>query len=447
MRRSLSFSLLMLASAAVSAQTLQEAMQRALEVHPEVSAGVNSRLSADANLQAAKGGYLPSVDLLGGYGREGTDSPGSRTDEHGFKTLTRGESSVRLQQMIFDGFATSSEVGRQRATVNSRAYSLLGTAERTGLDVVNAYLNVLKRQELVRLAQENLRSHERIYDQIRLRSQQGVGRMADLDQAEARLAQARNNLLTEEVNFNDAQVNYLSLVGNAPEGLSEPAGLVGQLPETVEQARRQMIEDNPLLRSAEADVQATEQQYQAAKSAFYPRFDAELSRSVDNNLDGDPGHNNDWQAMLRMRYNLFAGGSNKADLEAKSYQINEAMDIRNNALRVLNEDLGLAWNAWDNARAQLPIAEEYVDYSSKVRTSYQKQFTLGERSLLDLLDSENELFTAQRRLQEVKFIELFTQYRIKATMGTLLKSQGVVAPMAATALDEVKSQAQLPGLN
>ena len=151
--------------------------------------------------------------------------------------------------------------------------------------------------------------------------------------------------------------------------------------------------------------------------------------------------------MLRMRYNLFAGGSNKADLEAKSYQINEAMDIRNNALRVLNEDLGLAWNAWDNARAQLPIAEEYVDYSSKVRTSYQKQFTLGERSLLDLLDSENELFTAQRRLQEVKFIELFTQYRIKATMGTLLKSQGVVAPMAATALDEVKSQAQLPGLN
>ena len=435
MRRSLSFSLLMLASAAVSAQTLQEAMQRALEVHPEVSAGVNSRLSADANLQAAKGGYLPSVDLLGGYGREGTDSPGSRTDEHGFKTLTRGESSVRLQQMIFDGFATSSEVGRQRATVNSRAYSLLGTAERTGLDVVNAYLNVLKRQELVRLAQENLRS------------QQGVGRMADLDQAEARLAQARNNLLTEEVNVNDAQVNYLSLVGNAPEGLSAPVGLVGELPESVEQARRQMIEDNPLLRSAEADVQATEQQYQAAKSAFYPRFDAELSRSADNNLDGDPGHNNDWQAMLRMRYNLFAGGSNKADLEAKSYQINEAMDIRNNALRVLNEDLGLAWNAWDNARAQLPIAEEYVDYSSKVRTSYQKQFTLGERSLLDLLDSENELFTAQRRLQEVKFIELFTQYRIKATMGTLLKSQGVVAPMAANALDEVKSQAQLPGLN
>ncbi|NQD92218.1 TolC family protein, partial [Pseudomonas sp. CrR25] len=159
------------------------------------------------------------------------------------------------------------------------------------------------------------------------------------------------------------------------------------------------------------------------------------------------GHSSEWQAMLRMRYNLFAGGSNKADLQSKAHQINQAMDIRNNALRVLAEDLGLAWNALHNARQQLPIAQQYVDYSSRVRESYQKQFTLGDRSLLDLLDSENELFTAARRLEEVRFTELFTQYRIKATMGSLLKSQGVVAPMAAAPLDVVKAKVQLPGLN
>ncbi|MNY39351.1 outer membrane channel protein [compost metagenome] len=151
--------------------------------------------------------------------------------------------------------------------------------------------------------------------------------------------------------------------------------------------------------------------------------------------------------MLNMRYNLFAGGSNKADLQSKAYQINQSMDIRNNALRVLNEDLGLAWNALDNARQQLPIAQQYVDYSTRVRTSYQKQFILGDRTLLDLLDSENELFTASRRLEDVPYAELFTQYRIKAITGTLLKSQGVVAPIAATPLDEVKPQVELPMLN
>ncbi|MBC2659486.1 MULTISPECIES: TolC family outer membrane protein [Pseudomonas] len=438
-----------LAASFVQAQTLPEAMQKALDVHPEIQAGVNSRLAADYQLKAAKGGYLPRVDMLAGYGREGTDNPSTRagTGSNHWESMTRGESSLRLQQMVFDGFATSSEVGRQQATVNSRAYSLLGTSERTGLTVAQVYLDVLTRRQFVQLAEDNLRNHERIYDQIKLRTQRGVGSGADLDQAEARLAQARNNLITEQTNLADAQTNYLSAVGELPDQLERPASFMAMMPANLDEARRQMLENSPILRSAESDIVAAEKQYEAAKSAFYPRFDAELGRTADNDLDGQNGHNNEWQAMLRMRFNLFAGGSNKADLESKAYQSNQALDIRNNALRVLNEELGLAWNAMNNANSQVPIAQEYVDRSTAVRTAYQKQFSLGERTLLDLLDSENELFTASRRLAEIKNIQLFTQYRIKATIGELLKSQGVVAPMASVVQNDVKPKVQLPGMN
>lgn len=437
----------LVASLPLHAQTLSEAMQRALDVHPEVQAGINSRMSADYQLKAAKGGYLPKVDLLAGYGREGSDNTTTRGQGDHWKTMTRGESSLRLQQMVFDGFATSSEVARQQATVNSRAYSLLGTSERTALDAAQVYIDVIQRQEMVRLAENNLKSHQRIYDQISLRSSRGVGRLADQDQAEARLAQARNNLITEQTNLADARTNFYSVVGIDPVELTEPAGLAGQLPTDIAEARQTLLANSPILRSAESDVAAAEKQYDAAKSFFYPRFDAELSRGADNDLDGQNGHVNEWQAMLRMRYNLFAGGSNKADLESKAYQINQALDIRNNALRVLNEDLGLSMNALANAREQIPIAQQYVDYSTRVRESYQKQFSIGERTLLDLLDSENELFTASRRLVEIRYVELFTQYRIKATIGELLKSQGVVAPMASVVQSELKPEATLPGLN
>ena len=148
-----------------------------------------------------------------------------------------------------------------------------------------------------------------------------------------------------------------------------------------------------------------------------------------------------------MNYNLFNGMRDKARLQSTAHQINESMDIRNNALRVLNENLSLAWNAMENARLQTPKARDYADYTARVREAYQQQFSLGQRTLLDLLDSENELFTASRRLEEVRFVEQFTQYRIKATTGSLLKAHGVVAPMAAAPLDEVKSQASLPSLN
>lgn len=433
----------------VQAQSLPEAMQKALDVHPEVQAGVNSRIAADYNLRAAKGGYLPRVDVLAGYGREGSDTPSSRasTNDHSWDTMNRGESSVRMQQMLFDGFATSSEVGRQQATVNSRAYSLLNTSERTALTVAQVYLDVLTRREMVRLAEENLKSHERIFDQIRLRTTRGVGRMADMDQAEARLAQARNNLLTEQANLADAQTNYLSAVGEMPDQLTPPQGFIALMPANLNEARQQMIENSPVLRSAESDIAAAEKQYQAAKSSFYPRFDAELGRTADNNIAGEQGHNNSWEAMVRMRFNLYSGGSNKADLESKSYQANQALDIRNNALRQLNEEVGLAWNAYNNANAQMPIAQQYVDRSNSVRTAYQQQFSLGERTLLDLLDSENELFTAQQRLVQIKNQQLYTQYRIKADMGQLLKSQGVVAPMASVVQNDMKPSVNLPGMN
>jgi len=428
----------------VQAQTLPEAMQKALEVHPEVQAGVNARVAADYQVRAAKGGYLPRVDVTAGYGREGTDSPSTANR---WETMNRGESAIRLRQMVFDGFATSSEVGRQQATANARAYSLMGTSERTALDVAQVYLDVLSRREMVRLAEENLRNHERILDQIKLRTSRGVGRLADLDQAEARLAQARNNLITEQTNLADANTNFLSVVGQMPDELSAPAPFIDLLPATLDEARAQMVESSPVLRSAESDIAAAEKQYDAAKSSFYPRFDAELGRTADNNVDGTVGHSNEWQAMLRMNFNLYAGGSNKADLESKSYLANQALDIRNNALRQLNEELGLAWNAQENANAQVPIAQQYVDHSNRVRSAYQQQFSLGERTLLDLLDSENETFTAQRRLVEVKNIQLFTQYRIKATIGQLLKSQGVVAPMATVVQNDLKPRVNLPGMN
>lgn len=426
------------------AQTLPEAMQKALEMHPEIQAGVNARIAADYQLRAAKGGYLPQVDLTGGYGRQGTDSPSTGNR---WETMNRGESAIRLRQMVFDGFATSSEVGRQQATVNARAYSLLDTSERTALTVAQVYLDLLSRREMVRLAEQNLANHERILDQIQLRTSRGVGRAADLDQAEARLAQARNNLITEKTNMADAQTNYLSVVGQMPDELSPPAPFIDLLPATLEEARIQMVESSPVLRSAESDIAAAEKQYEAAKSRFYPRFDAELGRTTDNNIDGTLGHSNEWQAMLRMNFNLYAGGSNRADLESKSYLTNQALDIRNNALRQLNEELGLAWNALENANAQLPIAQQYVDHSNRVRSAYQQQFSLGERTLLDLLDSENETFTAQRRLLEVQTIQLFTQYRIKATIGQLLKSQGVVAPMATVVQNDLKPKVNLPGMN
>ena len=433
--------------AQANAMSLTQAIQSTLQYHPEISQSMNSRLTADQELKIARGGYLPTVDLLLGYGREGVDSPSTRQEgNHNKETLNRGDAELRLQQMLFDGFATPNEVARNEANVNSKAFRVLGTSENAALRTVEVYLNVLEHREMVALARNNLQAHQRIGDQIRMRSQQGVGSTADNDQATARLALAQNNLYTEEVDLRDAEANFYSAVGKQPDELETPSTVKALVPSDINKARQEVLSNNPLLKSAQADVNAAEKQYEAAKSPFYPRFDLELSKAANNNVDGEVGHYNDWEAQVVMRYNLFNGMRDKNRLGATSHQIDEAKDIRDNALRLLNENLSLAWDAMENASKQTGPAREYADYTRKVREAYQQQFTLGQRTLLDLLDSENELFTANRRYTQVRYTEEYSRYRVLAAMGALLRSQNVVPPHEGVALSDVKTETRLPDM-
>jgi adhesin transport system outer membrane protein len=427
------------------AMTLSEAIQSTIDNHPELHASMNDRLSADEEVKIAKGGYLPTVDLLLGYGRERTDSPSTRAlGDHNKETLTYNDAELRLRQMLFDGFNTPNEVARTRSVVDSRAYYVQGTSESLALRTVEVYLEVLKRREMVSLAQNNLQSHQRVNDQIGLRSERGVGSTADLDQSQARLALAENNLYTEQVNLADAEANFFSATGRVPDELELPASIKGEVPADLPSARQTVMDNNPFLKSAQADVHAAEKQYEVAKAPFYPRFDLELATTADDNVQGDEGHYNTWRAAVVMNYNLFNGMRDKARLQSAAHQINQSMDIRNNALRVVNENLSLAWNAMENARLQTPKARDYADYTARVREAYQQQFSLGQRTLLDLLDSDNELFTANRRYTEVRYTEEFSMYRVMAAMGELLRKQNVVVPAEAVALTEVKSEARLP---
>lgn len=420
----------------VYAEDLHNTVKDALANHPEVNAAINSRYSAEKELRAAQGGYLPALNLNAETGRKNIDDATTRAagSTNGLTQSPNG-ATLSLEQNVFNGFATHSDVARQKATVDSRAFSVMNTSESTAYTVIQAYFDVLQREEFVRLAEDDLANHERIYDQIKLRTDQGVGRSGDFMQAEARLAQARNNLLTEQTNLEDAKTTFVSVSGQDPEGLSLPESIDAQLPTSLADAKSRMENNNPLLKSANADIEAAHQQYEASKSTFYPRVDVELSRGISNNTDTTRAHTEEWEAMVKLHYNLYQGGSDKANMESRAYLHKQAQDVRNNTLRQLNQELRLAWTALQNARAQLPSAEEYTDRSVKVRTAYQDQFSLGERTLLDLLDSENEVFSSKRRLVELRYLAMTSGYRISERTGELMSILKIAPPPSGQPVD------------
>ncbi len=411
---------------AAHALSLQESVQKTIQTNPSIKASASERRSIDRELEQARAGYFPRADLGLGLGREHSDNPTTRAAGGSSPELTRGEASLTVSQMLFDGFAVSSEVNRQRARVNASAYKVYGTAEATGLRAVEVYLDVLRRQELVALAKDNLLAHGRTFDQIKLRSEGGVGRKADLHQVDGRQALAQSNLLAEEGNLRNAEANYLRVVGEAAQGVAKPADPA--IPKSEQDALQQALDNHPILKSAIADVAAAQAQYEASQSRFSPRLDLELGATSNNNLDGVRGTNQDYAAMVRMRYNLFSGGADTARRDQTAQLIQQATDIRDNTHRQVEESVRLSWNAFTTASNRLEPAKQHMDASEQTRDDYRKQFNIGQRTLLDLLDSENELFTARSNYVNAQYTALFGKFRVLADMGKLNESLNVSLP-------------------
>ncbi|KWI40299.1 TolC family outer membrane protein [Burkholderia stagnalis] len=416
-------------SSLAAAQSLQEAVEQAIRTNPEVRATTYNREAADQGLKQARAGYWPRVDVDASIGKEQRDDVETRLLGLNRTTFTHRNANVTLSQMLFDGFAVRSEVARQQARIDSSANRVASTSEDVALRVVGAYLEVLRRRETTAAAEDNLESHRRIHDQIKLRSDRGVGRRADLYQAESRLALAQDNLRTEQSSLKDAEVAYARLVGSAPDALVKPVAPEGALPPTERLALDAALANHPSLAGAEADVAQARARYDGAKAAMWPRLDLELSASHDR--DGVLGPTNDRRVMLRLRYNLFQGGADKARIGEAHAQIREAEEERNRTRLEIQESVSHAYNAYLTARDRMVVLKQYVDSSAATREAYMLQFGIGQRSLLDLLNAENEYYSARIDYIGGQYAEAASAYRVFAGMGQLLDTLHVGRPAEA----------------
>jgi outer membrane protein, adhesin transport system len=416
-------------SGIAAAETLKEVVTYAIETNPQVVSVAKRRDAADYAIDAARGGYFPKADFLYGKGRERSQNPttiaANPTDS--WVSLNRKQEALIVNQMLFDGFGVKGEVDRRRAISESTAHRVYGTAEEIALQAIEAYLDVMKNRELAGFAKENLAAHQKTFNQVKLRSDKGVGRRADLDQIDARLALAISNLASAESNLRDSEITYLRVVGKAPVNLTMPP-VPQNIPRSVDEAVKIGQENHPILRSAQSDVDAAQAQREIARSFISPRVELEASYSNNRNIDGLDGPNRDRMLMLWLKWNVFRGGFDYYRLKETGLQINEATEIARNTNRQVESAVRLAYNAFSTARDRLPSLERYVKSSDTTRASYASQFDIGQRTLLDLLDSENEYFTARSTYTNGKFIEVAARYRILNAMGQLLSNLDVAPP-------------------
>lgn len=436
----------MLIPGMAASQTLEQAVAHTLDTNPDIRIAFNRFKAREEQVNQAIAGYMPTVDISGGYGWEQTNSPSSRrkagqgdVDDEGVIELMRGEVGFSIKQMLFDGFYTSSEVDRYSFEASADQWALFAAAEDMALDVAKVYVNYIRSEQVLTLAEKNLQSHKDIYEQIKQRTDSGLGSIADLSQITGRLARANANVISAKNNFYDAKAQFMRIVEKAPENLIVPVPDDDMLPTDLNNSLKVAQESHPILKSAASDISAAENERSSAQSNYYPKLSLELGGNWNDNLDGEDGysafasqnvggHSNDLVAMVRVKYNLFAGGKDLAREKEAAYKVGEAKEIRQRAYRQVIEGVNLAWNAYELLAPQKMYIRDHVVAAKDTQVAYSQQFNLGQRTLLDLLDTENELFEARKDYLEAEYDEIIAEYRILNATGRLLESLRVTRP-------------------
>jgi adhesin transport system outer membrane protein len=406
------------------AGTMAAAAQKAISNNPEVTARLNALRAAANEVDVAKGGFLPRVDLSANVGRD-RDTITSRNPES--QSLNRAGVALSATQLLWDGQATRAEVDRLGHARVTRYFEFLTASEDAALEAARAYVDVQRYRRLVVLAEDNYVQHKYAFDQLQSKFKAGVGRGVDTEQANARLALAESNLTTEVANLHDVSARYLRVVGEAPPAQQYSAvGLDRQVPNSNADTINQAVAHNAAVSAAVENLRAVQAQAKGVEgSAYQPTVEARVRAGGGKNFDGVSTQRRDSTAEVVMNWNLFNGGSDRARVRQYADLINQAADQRDKACRDVRQSAAIAHNDIAKLKAQLSALDRNVLAIEKARDAYRQQFDIGQRSLLDLLNAENELYTAKRSYANAENDLLLAYIRTHAAKGSLTSTLGI----------------------
>ena len=411
----------------VSAADLTSVTKTAIENNPEVQTQWFSFLEATANQKQARAGYLPSLDLNAAYGKGNREFDGDRG------WFNQGQAEIALTQVLFDGFRIKSKVEQGDYAALKRYYDLNAGVEQKAFEATQAYLDVQRYRELVRLAEGNFANHQRVYNQVLQRTNQGVGNKADLSQITGRLSLAQTNLMTEQANLNDVSARFARIVGVEPSNNLSPVSVNVALPNSAQEVIASAYNNNNSLKAALSEMQYARASAQEFKANMYPKLSFVARTGLYQNRNSFDERSNpdnvkygqDSAVELRLNYNIFNGFADRSAVNAANARIYTAQDLKNKACVDIRQTTTIAYNNVNNYSNQMQWLQRHRDESAAVVRAYNDQFDIGRRSLLDVLDSENESFQSNRAYASAQYDLKIAQLQTLYSTGQLLSALGI----------------------
>jgi outer membrane protein len=401
-------------AAPVSAESLRDAIALAYRTNPTIQAQRALQRSLDETVVQARAGLRPELNatVTANYSR--TDVQGGAVTE-----TDSGTVSIGLSQTLYSGGRVARNISAAEAGVMEGRETLRDTEQQLVVAVVQAYVDVLRDLEILRVRQENLQVLRRQLEESNARFEVGEITRTDVAQSEARLAQSEADLASAQAQLSTSRAAYAAVVGQTPSELSAPAPLAG-LPADFDAALDVALQRNPGFLAAVYNQRQAEANVAAARAAYRPTAGLTASYGGSDELDSfDPGRSTRFSAGATVSVPLFTGGLNRSRVAQALEQANAAQAQVAAERRSVLQSVSSAYANLISSRAGVTANEEGVRAARVAAEGVRQEQQVGLRTTLDVLNAELELRSAEISLAVARRNDYVAQAQLLAAMGVL----------------------------
>ncbi len=392
------------------AHTLTAAVEKALQTNPEILSAQAALKVSEEQLNSARAGYLPTIDLSLTAGEENMAKPASAVTD-----MWKQDHSITLTQKLFDGGTTDSTVERSEEMFKQaeiRHNDLTGTIT---LNVMESWYELYKLQRIAQMIQRNVAQHQQLFSQTQQKVKVGAAAKAELTAVEGPYIGALTAQAANSGQLSDAIARYTKVVGERPEGmLPNPETILAtaQLPATVDDAVTQALSVTAGVLTAESNLLAANADHRGSKAGMLPTIDFEFTELLKNDASGTDGTEYGWTALLKMSYNLYKGGADEARRRETAQALVDSREQLVLAQRTAEEQIRVSWSALQVSQRILGLNQQKLKTAMETLQSTREQFKLGEVEMIAVMGAEDALFQAQQAVLTERVTGTLARFRL-----------------------------------
>ena len=406
----------------VLAETLSSALKRAYDTNPELNAERESINISEQELKVSKSSYLPTIILEGSKSQEETDKLTNRNGSSASITNVDPEvRSLTLTQTLID-FGRGAELAKSKIGVNLAKAKLLKKEQEILYKAAEAYTGLISAKEKLAINISNVNLLDRQVETDRIRLERGRITLSDVAQSESSLAEAQAKLIQAENDLLTSRLNYENVIGqlNDIESLDKSSinnlNLPSQLNDAIEISKK----NNPDLIIAKLEYEQSKKDTISARSDLAPTAKLSFDRSKTEDLSSTYDEREKDVLKATVSWPFFSGGKNYANLNKnKSTELQKSL-LLNNSTKKNQTDVASAWSSYQSKQSLLNSVRAQVNAAEIANEGIVAEYNSGsDRTTLEVIQSNSLLLNAQISLADSERNYILSQFNLLKSIGLL----------------------------